>query len=181
MGKSIALTYDAASTTDSFNSRLDQTIYSPCSCASSSIRDILNWLHSGAQAMTDPRANIFTNQMVGMRPLANFPALPTTPHSHTIVWTSAGPHKIIVADDTQFCIRTRSAGPVGSVLFNLDWCNYLLQPKEDDGLYMSQINANGRSMAVHSSVAFIVGDFLRAKFFLSPMGCASSSKHLLRL
>ena len=44
LGQSMVLAYDAASSVDSYNSKLDQMICSPCLCSSGSIRDVINWL-----------------------------------------------------------------------------------------------------------------------------------------
>ena len=110
-----------------------------------------------------------------------FPALSAMASTPNISWTKTAPHQIISADDTRIVIRTTSAGPVGTPLFNFDWCNYLYQPIEEAGLDMSPVAASGRNMPVNSSVPYVMGDILNAHFFLSPMGCASRSPHLLRL
>ena len=181
LGQSMILAYDAASSVDSYNSKLDQMIYTPCPCASGSIRDIINWLYNGVRGLTEPRENIFTNQMIGLRPIANYPALPIVSSSSEINWTVAGSHQILTADDTRIVIRAMSAGGAGTQLFGLDWCNYLYQPVEEAGLDMSAVAASGRGMVVNSSNPYAVGDILSARYFLSPMGCASRSQHLLRL
>ena len=181
LAHSMALAYDAASTIDSYNSRLDQSIYAPILCPSSSVRDILNWLYSGVRAMTDPRANIFTSQMTEMKPVSNFPAMSTTTSSCNLHWTVAGAHEVIIADDTQIVIRAMSAGVVSTLLFSLDWANYILQPTEVDGIDLGLVNESGRNMPANSSRAYGIGDILSARYFLSPMGCASRSLHLLRL
>ena len=148
---------------------------------SGSIRDVINWLYNGVHGLTDPRANIFASQMVGMRPIANYPALPIIKSSSEITWTVAGPHQILISDKTRIVIRTTSVGPAGAQLFGLDWCNYLYQPVEEAGLDMCVVTASGRGMPVNSSNPFVIGDILSARFFLSPIGCASRSQHLLRL
>ena len=131
--------------------------------------------------MTDPRANIFTNQMIELRPIANYPALPNVSASMDINWAVAGAHQLLIANDTRIVIRATTAGAAGTKLFGLDWCNYLYQPLEEAGLDMSAVAASGRGMVVNSSGPYAIGDILSARYFLSPMGCAGSSKHLLRL
>ena len=53
LGQSMVLAYDAASSVDSYNSKLDQMIYSPCLCSSSLIRDVINWLYNGVRGLTE--------------------------------------------------------------------------------------------------------------------------------
>ena len=101
--------------------------------------------------------------------------------SRSFSWTPNGAHKVIIVDDSQTVIRTTIPGPVGTLLFNLDWCNYFFQSIEEDVLDMGLVNANGRMMAVNSSCDFVPGDILSAWIVLSPMGCTRRSKHLLRL
>ena len=86
----IKLAYDSASTVDSYNSRLDQLIYAPCLCSSSSVGDVFNWLYSGARSLTDPNPNILTSQMTGMKPVSNSQAMPAASSSINFHWTVAG-------------------------------------------------------------------------------------------
>ena len=90
VAQSIKMAYDSASTVDSYNSRLEQLIYAPCLCSSSSVQDVFNWQYSGARSLTDPRTNIFTSQMTGMKPVSNSPAMPTASSSINFHLTVAG-------------------------------------------------------------------------------------------
>ena len=66
-------------------------------------------------------------------------------------------------------------------MFNLDWANYILQTTDVDGLDIGLVNASGRNMAANSSRPYAIGDILRVRYFLSPMGCTSRSSYLSRL
>ena len=66
-------------------------------------------------------------------------------------------------------------------MLSLDWANYILQTTDVDGLDIGLVNASGRNMAANSLRPYAIGDILRVRYFLSPMGCTSRSSYLSRL
>ena len=179
--QSMKLAYESTSTPDGYNSRLDQLLYMPVLCNSSSVRDVENWLYLAARSILDPKTNIFNRQLINLRHITNSPPRPTVKGYIRIAWTAAGTHQIIVLNDEQITIKVKVAGIAGSQLFQMDWANYGFHVIEDDGINFTGISPAGRNLPINSSRAYAVDEILSVRFVTSPMGTSGRSDSLIRI